>query len=122
MNAPSNYLSTKAIPVEERLIVALDVPGADHARALVEELGDSVVFYKMGLELFMAGGYLELVQWLLSNNKKVFADLKFFDVPQTVQSAVHQLARSGAHFATVHGNDSILAAAASAKGSESASV
>jgi orotidine-5'-phosphate decarboxylase len=114
--APASYLSTKPIPVNERLIVALDVPSADEARRMVEALGDSVVFYKVGLELFMAGDYFELVEWLIAHGKKVFVDLKFFDVPQTVQSAVHQLTRYGASFATVHGNDAILAAAASVKG------
>jgi len=55
---------------------------------MVEKLGDSVLFYKIGLQLFMAGGYFELLEWLRARKKKVFADLKFFDVPQTVQSAV----------------------------------
>lgn len=110
-----SYLSTKPIPVEERLIFALDVPGAEEAKKLVDELGDSVVFYKLGLELFMAGGYFELLEWLKAKGKKVFVDLKFFDVPQTVQSAVRQLTKYGASFATVHGNDEILKAAAKEK-------
>jgi orotidine-5'-phosphate decarboxylase len=113
---PSPYLSTKAIPVRERLILALDVPGAEEARATVERLGDSVRFYKMGLELFMAGGYFELLDWLRERDKKVFVDLKFFDVPETVRSAVRQLRHRGAAFATVHGNDAILEAAAREKG------
>lgn len=111
-----NYLSKKAIPAHERLIFALDVPNTDAAKALVEELGDSVSFYKLGLELFMAGGYFELVEWLTQRGKKVFVDLKFFDVPQTVKSAVAQLTRYGATFATVHGNNEVLKAAASVKG------
>jgi len=109
-------LSDKAIPVNERLIFALDVPGADEAKTLVEALGDSVCFYKLGLELFMAGGYFELIDWLKARGKKVFVDLKFFDVPQTVQSAVKQLRKCGATFATVHGNDEVLKAAAKEKG------
>ena len=113
---PASQLSEKSIPCNERLIFALDVPSTEAAKNLVQSLGDSVVFYKMGLELFMAGGYFELLQWLTERNKKVFVDLKFFDVPQTVQSAVKQLARHGATFATVHGNDAILAAAARVKG------
>ena len=112
-------LSRKNIPVNERLMFALDVPNNTEARRLVEELGDAVTFYKVGLELFMAGNYFELVEWLIAQNKKVFVDLKFFDVPQTVASAVTQLKRYGASFATVHGNDSILkAAVAAAEGSE----
>ena len=111
-----NLLSTKKLPVRERLIFALDVPCADEARKLVDELGDSVIFYKLGLELFMAGGYFELVDWMIARRKKVFVDLKFFDVPETVKSAVRQLAKRNVSFATVHGNDAILKAAASEKG------
>jgi orotidine-5'-phosphate decarboxylase len=59
----------------------------------------------------MAGGYFELVEWLIARNKKVFVDLKFFDVPETVASAVRQLTDRGVTFATVHGNDNILKAA-----------
>lgn len=111
-----NLLSAKKLPVRERLIFALDLPGADEARKLVDELGDSVIFYKLGLELFMAGGYFELVDWMIARGKKVFVDLKFFDVPETVKSAVRQLAKRNVSFATVHGNDAILKAAASEKG------
>lgn len=111
-----NYLSNKAIPAHERLIFALDVPNTDEAKELVEALGDSVSFYKVGLELFMAGGYFELVEWLTQRGKKVFVDLKFFDVPQTVKAAVAQLTKYGATFATVHGNNEVLKAAASVKG------
>ncbi len=109
------FLSAKDIPCNERLIFALDVSSAAEAKELVNQLGDSVVFYKVGLQLFMAGGYFELVEWLVEQGKKVFVDLKFFDVPQTVQSAVRQLKKYGATFATVHGNDSILAAAVKEK-------
>lgn len=111
----SVYLSNKPIPTRERLIFALDVPSASDAMTLVERLGDSVLFYKLGLELFMAGGYFELVEWLRERNKRVFVDLKFFDVPETVRSAVRQLKNRGATFATVHGNDAILEAAAQEK-------
>ena len=108
--------SRKPIPSRERLIMALDVPAAEDARALVETLGDSVSFYKIGLELFMAGGYYELIGWLRERGKRVFADLKFFDVPETVARAVRALSKHGVDFATVHGNDAIMAAAAGAKG------
>jgi orotidine-5'-phosphate decarboxylase len=108
--------SQKQIPTRDRLIVALDLPSADEAKSLVTSLGPSVQFYKMGLQLFMAGGYFELLDWLRSQGKQVFVDLKFFDVPQTVGSAVKQLQGRGAAFATVHGNDAILAAACREKG------
>lgn len=110
-----SLISTKPIPTRERLIFALDVPTTDEAKQVVEQLGDSVLFYKIGLQLFMAGGYYELIDWLRARGKKVFVDLKFFDVPQTVESAVKQLKNRGVTFATVHGNDSILEAAARSK-------
>lgn len=96
--------------------MALDVPDINEAKALVEQLGDSVCFYKVGLELFMAGDYFELIEWLKSQGKLVFADLKFFDVPETVARAIRALSHHGVQFATVHGNDAIMEAAASAKG------
>ncbi|GMR17370.1 MAG: orotidine-5'-phosphate decarboxylase [Gammaproteobacteria bacterium] len=104
------------IPLNERLIFALDVADGDQARALVAELGDTVVFYKLGLQLMMSGGYFELLEWLLAQGKKVFADLKFFDIPATVGAAVRQLQDRGASFVTVHGNQSIMEAAAANKG------
>jgi orotidine-5'-phosphate decarboxylase len=106
----------KNIQTNERLIVALDVPTAAEAKALVEALGDTVVFYKIGLELFMSGQYFELLEWLNQQQKKIFVDLKFFDVPATVGRAVAQLNGKGVTFATVHGNDSIMRAAAENKG------
>lgn len=109
-------MSEKNIPAAERLILALDVPDANAARALVELLGTSVRFYKIGLELFMARGYFELLDHLVARNKKVFVDLKFFDVPETVRSAVRALSGSGATFATVHGNQAIMEAAVKDKG------
>jgi orotidine-5'-phosphate decarboxylase len=109
-------VTDKNIPTNERLIFAMDVPDCDQARSLAEELGDSVTFYKLGLELMMSGGYFELMEWLLQRDKKVFADLKFFDIPATVGSAVRQLKDRGASFVTVHGNRSIMEAAAANKG------
>jgi len=116
MSDPSPLLSQKSIPTRERLIVALDVPGFDEALALVKTLGDSVWFYKLGLELFMAGRYFELVEELASLGKRIFVDLKFFDIPATVAAAVRQLARHGADFATVHGNEAMIEAACAEKG------
>ncbi|PYX30212.1 MAG: orotidine-5'-phosphate decarboxylase [Acidobacteria bacterium] len=107
-------LSQKKIPRRERLILALDVPGVTEAKGLVDRLGDAVRFYKIGLQLFMAGGYYELIEWLKGKNKQVFVDLKFFDVPETVKLAVAQLKGRGVTFATVHGNDAILKAAVDA--------
>jgi len=100
----------------DRLIFALDVPDAGAARRFVDTLGDAVSFYKLGLELMMSGEYFELVDWMLARDKKVFADLKFFDVPATVGRAVDRLASRGVSFVTVHGNQGIMEAAAAAKG------
>lgn len=109
-------MSDKSIPSNERLIFAMDLPDCDRARALAGELGDAVTFYKIGLELMMSGGYFELLDWMLAKNKKVFCDLKFFDIPATVGAAVRQLKDRGASFITVHGNQSIMEAAAENKG------
>ncbi|MGH8676249.1 MAG: orotidine-5'-phosphate decarboxylase [Burkholderiales bacterium] len=109
MNAP-------AIPARERLIVALDVPAPDEARALAERLGDAACFYKVGLELLASGGSFELVQWLAARGNRVFTDFKFFDIPETVRRAVANLRGRGVTFATVHGSRPIMEAAAAAKG------
>jgi orotidine-5'-phosphate decarboxylase len=108
--------NSRPIPRRERLIVALDVPSVNDARALVAKLGEEVVFYKLGLELFMTGGYFELVDWLAARGKRVFVDLKFFDVPETVRSAVRALRGRGIALATVHGNQRMMEAAAAEKG------
>ena len=106
----------KDIPTRDRLIFAMDVPDCGRARQLADELGDAVTFYKIGLELMMSGEYFELLDWLLARDKKVFCDLKFFDIPATVGSAVRSLKDRGASFVTVHGNQSIMEAAAENKG------
>ncbi|WP_293000327.1 orotidine-5'-phosphate decarboxylase [Nevskia sp.] len=104
-----------SIAPRDRLIVALDVPEADDARALVERIDDGASFYKIGMELCMAPGFFELLGWLRRADKKVFVDLKFFDIPETVARAVSRLSEQGAQFCTIHGNQSIMQAAAKAK-------
>ena len=105
-----------SIDNKDRLIFALDVPEADRAKELVLELGDSVSFYKIGMELMMTGDYFNLLDWLVENDKKVFVDLKLFDVPATVSKAVKRLSQRGAYFTTIHGNQSMMEAAAAEKG------
>jgi orotidine-5'-phosphate decarboxylase len=105
-------------PTRERLIVALDVPDMPAAMGLVETLDDSVEFYKIGLELAMSGHYFELLRWLLAQGKRVFADLKLYDIPATVSAAVRQLADCGATLLTVHGERSVVEAAAKSAGTE----
>lgn len=116
IRAVSHEQFERTIPATERLIVALDLPSADEAKALVRTLGDAVAFYKIGLELAASGSYFELLSWLTDAGKQVFADLKFYDVPNTVARAVRQMSRSGASFLTVHGDRAIMQAAAGEKG------
>lgn len=111
-----SQLSRKPIPVEQRLIVALDVPTVAEAIDLVELLGDSAGFYKIGMELLTSGDFFGLITQLHDSGKQVFVDLKFFDVPATVASAVKGLSRHPATFCTIHGNDGMLRAAAAVKG------
>lgn len=109
-------IQTARISRAERLIVALDLPSSGDAKSFVEKLGDAALFYKVGLELFMSGEAFELIAWLKARGDKVFADFKLFDVPETVAAAVRSLARHGADFATVHGNQAIMEAAGREKG------
>ncbi len=106
----------RQIAARERLIFALDVPDLERAKRLVDRLADTVVFYKIGLELATSPHYFELLRWLIDQDKKVFADLKLYDIPATVAAAVRQLNKSGASFLTVHGDRAIMAAAAAEKG------
>jgi len=115
MSADS-LLSTKSINPRERLIFALDVPTLAEARTWIERLGDAVVFYKIGLEFCMSGDYFTLLAELKARGKKVFADLKFSDVPATVRGAVANLARHGADFCTLHGTSGVYRAVAPVKG------
>ena len=116
MQQPS-LLSTKPISPRDRLIFALDVSTIGEAREWVDRLGDAVTFYKLGLEFAMSGHYFELLAELRAAGKKVFADLKFSDIPATVRGAVQNLSRSGAHFCTLHGVSSVYAEAVKARGS-----
>jgi orotidine-5'-phosphate decarboxylase len=79
-------------------------------------VGDTVAFYKIGLELATSPHYFELLDWLLEQDKKVFTDLKLYDIPATVSAAVRQIGKSGASFLTVHGDRAIMEAAGLAKG------
>ena len=106
----------RLIPANERCIVALDFPDRAATMNLVDALDGVAAFYKIGLELFAGGHGKPLLDTLTQRGLKVFADLKLFDVPETVARATAQVADSGAHFLTVHGNDAIMEAAARAKG------
>ncbi|MBC8013087.1 MAG: orotidine-5'-phosphate decarboxylase [Methyloceanibacter sp.] len=88
----------------DRLIVALDVPGVEEARTLIDTLGDKVGVYKIGLELLFSGGF-ELAQELARHGRPIFVDAKLLDIEATVERATAAIARSGAAFLTVHALD-----------------
>jgi len=102
------------VKAQERLIFALDVPDPRSAKELVERVGEQIVYYKLGLELAMDAGYFPLIDWLKERRKRIFVDLKFFDVPATVGRAVARLQGRGIDFCTVHGNDGMIRAAVEA--------
>ncbi|HVZ15002.1 MAG TPA: orotidine-5'-phosphate decarboxylase [Bauldia sp.] len=106
------------IPARERLIVALDVPTVAEAEAMVARLGDSVVFYKVGLQLVFAGG-LAFAERLARSGKKVFLDVKLLDIGNTVAGAIDSIARMGMTYVTVHAYPQALRAAVKARGSAS---
>ena len=87
----------------ERLIFALDAPGRDQALAWVDRLGDAVDFYKIGMELLASGDYFTVLDELARRDKRIFVDLKFFDIPATVAGVIRGLSRWPVTFATIHG-------------------
>src|SRR5580692_4336164 len=104
-----------AIAPKDRLIVALDLPGVDHAEAMIARLGDSVTFYKIGYQLGFAGG-LSMVRKLTDAGKKVFIDVKLHDIGNTVARGVESLSSLGATFLTVHAYPQTMQAAVEARG------
>jgi len=101
------------IAPRDRLIVALDLPDVAAAEAMIERLGDSVTFYKIGYQLAYAGG-LPLVRQLANAGKQVFIDLKLHDIGNTVARGTESLARLGATFLTVHAFPQTMKAAVDA--------
>lgn len=112
---PDTMISPVRTSARERLIVALDVSSAREARDLVQRIGDEAGLYKVGLQLFTAEGP-GFVRELVSSGRKVFLDLKFHDIPNTVGQAVRQAAELGASMLTIHGTGgtAMLKAAAEA--------
>jgi orotidine-5'-phosphate decarboxylase len=106
------------IDPRDRLIVALDVPDLASAEAMVSRLGDSVTFYKVGMELAYSDG-LSFVRRLADAGKKVFLDLKLHDIPNTVEKATAQVADLGATFLTVHAFPQTMKAAVKGRGTGS---
>jgi orotidine-5'-phosphate decarboxylase len=106
------------IPPRDRLIVALDVSTVGEAEALVEKLGDSVTFYKVGLQLVFAGG-LPFAERLRRSGKRVFLDVKLLDIDNTIAGAVKSIAAMGMTFVTIHAYPKAMAAAVKARGNAS---
>jgi orotidine-5'-phosphate decarboxylase len=105
------------ITAKDRLIVALDMPTMREARRLVGVLGDTVSFYKVGLELLFAGG-LDFARTLKGEGKHVFLDMKLLDIGNTVERAVANATELGIDFLTVHGHDlKTMRAAVAGRGS-----
>jgi len=104
----------KDIPLNERIIFALDVDSKAEAQKWVERLGSHINFFKVGLQLFISG-WFPVIDMITGRGHKVMCDLKLFDIPETVKLALRQLHGRGITFATVHGNEPILKAAASEK-------
>ena len=103
-------MQVKNIPARERIILALDVSSGDEAMDLVERLEPEITFFKVGLQLFLAAGF-SIVDWITGRGHKVMLDLKFYDIPRTVELAVRQLNGRGITFATAHGSRAVAKAA-----------
>src|SRR5215469_4267889 len=109
------------ISPRERLILALDVSSSAEAQKIIAALGDSVRTYKVGMQLYTGEGP-EIVRDLIASGRKVFLDLKYHDIPNTVGAAVHEAAQLGVSMLTVHaaGGMKMLAAATAAAGEKKA--
>lgn len=105
-------------PMRDQLIIALDVPSVDDARAIVDEVGDSGSYYKIGHQLGFAGG-LSFASELIRDGKKIFLDMKLLDIDNTVAKGVESIAKMGVSMLTIHAYPKAMrAAVAAAKGSD----
>ncbi len=97
--------------MDDRLIVALDVPNVVQGLALADRIGDACGFYKIGLGMLTGGGFALANELKQERGKRVFLDLKLFDIGATVEAAVRGIATHGLDFLTVHGDPQVVAAA-----------
>ena len=114
-------MSRAPLPLKprERLIFALDVPDRAQALEWIERLDDAVAFYKIGMELLASGEYFDVLDTLATRGKRVFVDLKFFDIPATVGGVIRRLSQWPVDYCTIHGwHPAMMQAAAEANGSE----
>ena len=112
-NRPARTLPAR---MEDRLIVALDVPSVAEARAIVARLDGVVSFYKVGLWLIFAPGFEAFLDDLLKAGHKIFLDAKMFDIGETVKRGIERVAERGVSFVTVHGDGDIIRAAVEGRG------
>ena len=104
---------------DERLIFALDVPGKTQAIEWVDRLGDAVSFYKIGMELLASGEYFDVLEALAKRDKRVFVDLKLFDIPATIAGVIRRLSQWPVSYCTIHGwHPAMMEAAAAANTSD----
>ncbi len=103
-------------PADDRLIVALDVANLIQGMALTKRLGDAVSFYKIGLGMLTGGGLALANELKHDHGKRIFLDMKLFDIGATVEAAVRGLAQFDLDFLTIHGDPQVVRAAAQAKG------
>lgn len=107
------------LSTRERLIFALDAPNRAETIEWIDRLGESVAFYKIGMELLASGDYFAVLDELAKRGKKVFVDLKFFDIPATVAGAIRGLSQWPVTFCTIHGwHPAMMEAAAAARGGD----
>ena len=99
------------LPADDRLIVALDVPNVVQGLEIAQRLGDQVSFYKIGLGMLTGGGLALANEMKQEMGKRIFLDMKFFDIPATVEAAVRGIARFDLDFLTVHGDPHVVRAA-----------
>jgi len=107
--------NAKNIPINERIIFALDLDSVEEAEIWVKKLKSHICFFKVGLQLFLSS-WFRSVDMILSHGCKVMCDIKLFDIPETVALAVDTLKNRGVTFVTIHGNDPIIRAAVAHKG------
>ncbi|GEO13899.1 orotidine 5'-phosphate decarboxylase [Microvirga aerophila] len=115
---PLRMESAPARDIRDRLIIGLDLPSVEEARAAVDRIGDAGTFYKIGYQLAYAGGF-EFARELIAEGKKVFLDLKLHDIGNTVEEGVRSIARLGATFLTVHAYPQTMRAAVAGKAGSS---
>ena len=119
MPATNGHARNQPARMEDRLIVALDLPSVDAARGVVARLDGIVTFYKLGLWLIFAPGFEAFLDDLRTAGCNIFLDAKMFDIGETVRRGIERVAERGVSFVTVHGDGDIIRAAVEGRGASS---